>query len=165
MKTKLSSFLILGSVPFLGVACVSRAPTECELDRRSGLYPSSYCDKDVAATPRERPALVGGAAATANTVPASLPIREQPVVAKVWVRDQILDGGHWMQGTWLFIEVEPSRWSGESIAATSAGSAGGARLGARRVPSRGRAFNPVSSSSSSVEPGPPASRSERGGAQ
>jgi hypothetical protein len=142
--------------------CVSRAPTDCELDKRSGLYPSSYCDKDAAALPRDRPALVGTGGGTADAKPASLPIREQPMVAKVWVRDQILDGGHWMQGTWLFVEVAPSRWSGESIAARPDGRK---RLGARRVNSRTRAFNPVSTSSTSVEPGEGATRSERGGKQ
>lgn len=146
----------------LAGGCVSRAPTDCELDRRAGVYPSSFCDKDAAALPRERPALVGAGIGAAEAKPASLPIREQPVVAKVWVRDQILDGGHWMQGTWIFVEVESSRWSGESAAARSDG---GKRLGARRVNARSRAFNPVYARSATVEPGESATRSERGGKQ
>jgi hypothetical protein len=35
-----------------------------------------------------------------------------PLVKKVWMHDQILKGGHWMQGSWLYIEVEPARWVG-----------------------------------------------------
>ena len=110
--------------------------------------------------------VVGAGIGAVDVKPASLPIREQPVVAKVWVRDQILDGGHWMQGTWIFVEVESSRWSGESVAAPSNGGRdGGKRLGARRVNSRSRAFNPVYARFATVEPGESATRSERGGKQ
>jgi hypothetical protein len=95
---------------FAVLGCVSRAPTKCELDKRSGLYPSSYCDAEKANDTGAAQTLTAGLAPTRA---AALPVREGPVIAKVWVAEQLLDGGHWMQGTWLFVEVESSRWSGE----------------------------------------------------
>ena len=161
--------------------CVSRAPTDCELDRRSGLYPSSFCDKDAAADPRDQPALLSASSGSASSgsalgssasgglsdaKPATFPIREQPVVAKIWVRDQVLDGGNWMQGTWLFVEVQPSRWSGESVALRAdAGKRLGGRRTATRPANRTRASHSASAQSFAVEPGESATRSERGGRQ
>lgn len=98
----------------LACACVSRAPTKCELDKRSGLYPTSYCDTESASVEANPQKAEIQGVSTASKNP-SLPVRVEPVVARVWVHDQILQGGHCMQGTWLFIEVEPSKWSRTSI--------------------------------------------------
>lgn len=41
---------------------------------------------------------------------AEMPARIPPVIAKVWVYDQLINGNQWLQGTWLFIEVDRGRW-------------------------------------------------------
>ncbi len=47
-----------------------------------------------------------GGAVKAGVAPA----RTKPWIEKVWVHDQEIDGGYWLQGTWVFLEVEPGRW-------------------------------------------------------
>ncbi len=94
------------------VSCVSRAPTECELDKRSGLYPTSFCenvsDSKAAQGSTEKSAALNS---NAGLIKASIiPMRSQPIVKRVWMTDQILAGGHWMQGTWIYVEIEPSEW-------------------------------------------------------
>ncbi len=95
-------------------ACVSRAPTDCELDKRSGQYPSSFCDEKDAKKDSPAPEVSGSRSLNPSRKP-SIPIREEAQIARVWVADQKIDGGHWMQGTWIFVELEGSRWSGESL--------------------------------------------------
>jgi hypothetical protein len=141
----------------VSIGCVSRAPTKCELDKRSGLYPTSYCDGEQVqgtSAPQALSASVGSTHAT------GLPVREGPVVAKVWVADQVLDGGHWMQGTWLFVEVESSRWSGEVRRVKVAASTLGAKKSDAKanVPAFNPALNPVAPSE-----GTSSARSVRGG--
>jgi hypothetical protein len=103
----LSKFLL---TPVIAVGCVSRAPTDCELDKRSGLYPSSFCEGKA-----DKGAVEPVQGATAASVkPNEIPVRSEPLVKRVWIHDQILEGGHWMQGTWAYIEVEPSKWVGIS---------------------------------------------------
>lgn len=109
-KNKGSVFFFFYSI--LTAACASRAPTECELDKRSGLYPSSFCEDNGRAGPVEP---LQGSKSKA-IVPSEVPVRSEPLVKKVWIHDQILEGGHWMQGTWAFIEVEPSKWVGSGPA-------------------------------------------------
>ena len=107
---KIKNKIFAGVLSFTGlVGCVSRAPTECELDKRSGLYPSSDCGSAVLSVSldsqpktQSAPALQAG----------QIPVRSQPVVKKIWVSPQIIEGGHWMDGTWLYLETEPSQWLG-----------------------------------------------------
>ena len=87
--------------PILLAGCVSRAPTQCELDRRSGLYPNSYCEGESHPLP-----------GVSRDLEPDVPARTPAVIKKVWVSDQMIEGGHWMQGTWVYLEVEPSRWQG-----------------------------------------------------
>jgi hypothetical protein len=105
---KVAYFLTCFLIPLGG--CVSRAPTDCELDKRAGNYPSSFCDKGAAQT--NLPNSIQSQGNTGPKKPMTIPVREAPLVKKIWVPDQILEGGHWMQGTWLFVEVEPSKWVG-----------------------------------------------------
>jgi hypothetical protein len=109
MKTHVMFLLFL----LMSAGCVSRAPTDCELDKRSGMYPSSFCDKEEAKD-GPRPSGISTSRFATDTKPA-LPIREEAKIARIWVSDQKIDGGHWMQGTWIFVEIEGSRWSGESV--------------------------------------------------
>jgi hypothetical protein len=99
---------VLLSFAMVPVACVSRAPTDCELDKRARAYPSSFCDSGAVQT--NLPNSIHSEGNTGPKKPMAIPVREAPLVKKIWVADQILDGGHWMQGTWLFVEVE--KWVG-----------------------------------------------------
>ncbi len=84
-------------------ACITRAPTDYELDRRAGLMPATDVDKlGVSAA---EISLNGGVHKTGVA-----PLRTVPWVEKVLVHDQEIDGGYWLQGTWAFLEVEPGRW-------------------------------------------------------
>jgi hypothetical protein len=150
--TSASVFL---SLSILG-ACVSRAPTKCELDKRSGLYPTSYCEEEQAQNTPASQSITTTTAGVSKS--ASLPVREGPVVAKVWVADTVLDGGHWMQGTWIFVEVESSRWSGEVRRVKSETPS----LGARKASPHSPAFNPVADPASQSTSAP-STRAARGG--
>lgn len=152
-------FVMLFGLCGLLSACVSRAPTDCELDRRSGLYPSSYCDTEAAK--KAQPAALAAAATSLGTRPAPVPVREQPTVARVWIHDQLLEGGTLMEGTWAFIEVEPSRWAREGQGPLFVPSrAMSAREAPRtQAPSPSRAFNPVNSDSDET---PASTRSDKG---
>jgi hypothetical protein len=157
-KTLLSSptlFLLAGAA----AGCVSRAPTECELDRRSGLYPSSYCDSEAAK--KAPPAALAAAATSPSTKPAPVPVREQPTVARVWIHDQLLEGGILMEGTWAFIEVEPSRWAreGQGPLFVPSRTVGAREAPRTHAPSSSRAFNPVKTDSDEA---PASARSAKG---
>jgi len=85
-------------------SCASRAPTTHELDSRSGLYGNATTepayDRELATAQNQKMLAKENGA----------PLRVSPLVTKVWIHDQALEGGHWLAGTWAFIEVEPSRW-------------------------------------------------------
>ena len=144
-------YVLLTILVFTG-GCVSRAPTKCELDKRSGMYPSSFCDGEAAKQGSTTQAITS---ARSNV---DLPVREGPVVAKVWVSDQVLDGGHWLQGSWLLVEVDSAKWSGEvrRVRATSP------QLGAARNKAAGPSFNPVADPVTPSE-SPKSTRAGRGG--
>ena len=159
MKKTLLSSPVLVLVAGAAAGCVSRAPTECELDRRSGLYPSSYCDSEAAT--KAPPAALSAAASLPSTKPAPVPVREQPTVARVWIHDQLLEGGILMEGTWAFIEVEPSRWAreGQGPLFVPSRTVGAREAPRTHAPSSTRAFNPVKSDSDEA---PASARSTKG---
>ena len=39
--------------------------------------------------------------------------RVAPVIRKAWISDVLLEDGTWIQGTWMYLEVEPGRWLAE----------------------------------------------------
>jgi hypothetical protein len=97
-KIYLSVFL-----PYLILTgCATRAPSDYELDRRAGLVPSVDVEKKIAATDlRSLPK---------NSKDPKHPMRRAPRLEKVWVYDQELEGGFWMQGTFVYLEVAPGEW-------------------------------------------------------
>lgn len=90
----ISAFFVLGG-------CVTKFPSNYELDRRSGSTPAG-------GTPGLE-SLSNYSLRDAPMTPEYMPVRSQPVVTKVWVYDRRL-GPNWLQGTWMFIEVQPSQW-------------------------------------------------------
>ena len=85
-------------------SCITRAPSEYELDRRAGLTPSvevPISEKEIAKLEKiHKTDAIGGA-----------PVRTSPWIEKVWVYDQSLGKDYWLQGTYIYMEVEPTSWS------------------------------------------------------
>lgn len=94
---------------YLASACATRAPSEYELDRRAGLVPAIEVER------------LSREAADLQKVPGSakfpqVPPRTKPRLERVWVYDQELDGGYWLQGTYIYFELEPGRWQVDAAA-------------------------------------------------
>jgi hypothetical protein len=83
-----AAFLFL---PILAVGCISRAPTDCELDKRSGLYLSSFCEGTAgngAAEPTQ-------SASAANIKPNEIPVRSEPSLPKFCILGRVADRRFW----------------------------------------------------------------------
>ena len=99
-------FSTLFLVPVVLSGCSSTTPSEFELDRRSGLTPSVSLQTQAINNLSDVHVL------SDENKKSYMPARTEPVVKKVWVYDQRL-GPNWLQGTWYFIEIEPSHWLNE----------------------------------------------------
>lgn len=124
MQRKISRYFVICFSLSALIGCVSRAPSDCELDKRSGLYPSSFCENTSNSDDK-----VEKNKSVSNIRPSSIPVRSEPLIKRVWVNDQILEGGHWMQGTWIYIEVEPSKWVGSELRQPASNLSQGANQG------------------------------------
>lgn len=102
---KKEKLLILVSLLGLTTGCLTRAPTSHELDKRAGLRPpNESAVKEVLSDIDTNSSLKKS---------SYMPARVGPVIQKVWVTDQHLPDGSLLQGTWLFLEVEPGKWYDE----------------------------------------------------
>ena len=99
-------FSTLFLVPVVLSGCSSTTPSEFELDRRSGLTPSVSLQTQAINNLSDVHVL------SDENKKSYMPARTEPVVKNVWVYDQRL-GPNWLQGTWYFIEIEPSHWLNE----------------------------------------------------
>lgn len=88
--------------------CLRRAPTTFELDRRAGHAPPSL-DPGHRTGGRDPVPVPLQSTSTLAAAP-HMPARIEPVVQRVWVADQLLEDGSWLQGTWMFVETAPARW-------------------------------------------------------
>jgi hypothetical protein len=89
-------------------ACLVRAPTSYELDRRAGFRVPT--DEVAAARARS----VSDLRTSSAVAPSPhTPVKVPPLIEKVWVSDLALADDCRMQGTWLFVEVERGRWLDE----------------------------------------------------
>ena len=96
-----------------GAGCLVRAPTSYELDKRAGngLPPADPAYEHPRRYKRKGQSFEEPLRATSGIAPAPLlPARTAPVIRRVWVADQTLPDGSWLQGTWWYLEAEPSRW-------------------------------------------------------
>ena len=96
-------FIFSALLLYVTAGCATRAPSDYELDRRAGLLPTAEVErlKREANDVRQ----VAGASKVVREPP-----RSKPRLERIWVYDQELDGGYWLQGTYVFLEVEPGRW-------------------------------------------------------
>ena len=103
MTTPIHRLIILNAICLSAIGCATRAPTKFELDRRAGLVPEAENVTNVKEAHNLR------AQPSTNKVPGS-PHRIGPRIEKIWVYDQELTPSAWMQGTYVFLEVEPGQW-------------------------------------------------------
>lgn len=99
--------IFLLSIPCIAMftGCLSRAPTTYELDKRAGMLPPTENAIKTALSN-----LDSNSSLKRSTY---MPARVGPVIQKVWITDQHLPDGSLLQGTWLFLEVEPGKWYDE----------------------------------------------------
>lgn len=105
-------FLLLFAVMNLTLACQTMAPSNYELNRRAGL-PVSLDNEDETGNSNVEENISKFRSGTANSKEADMPVRLPGVVEKVWVYGQEINETHWMQGTWVFVEVDNEKWLGE----------------------------------------------------
>jgi hypothetical protein len=100
----LVSFLALTSV-----SCATRAPSTFELDKKAGLTPTL----DVEGAKKEAKELKKDQEKKdekkAKEKPDQ-PWRTRPRIEKIWVYGQELSPSVYLQGTHLFLEVNPGEW-------------------------------------------------------
>lgn len=100
MKLAYSLFL----VTLMTTGCLTRAPTDYELDRRSGLTPPG------GAKERSVTELQKLGAVKSEVRPSLVPVRRAARVEKIWVFDQTIEN-RVLQHTWLFVEVDKGGWT------------------------------------------------------
>lgn len=96
------------SIVALLQACATSAPSNYELNRRSGL--DIAVDKEDFAEEQLEEDMKFFKVVEREGRSTQMPARTGPVIEKIWAYDQIINDGNWMQGTWIYIEVEPSKW-------------------------------------------------------
>lgn len=90
-------------------ACSTTAPSTYELNQRSGLDVS--VDNEEFSSQEQISSDLGKLKKTNQAaVSPREPARRPPRVEKVWVYDQIINEKEWLQGTWIFVEVEEAEW-------------------------------------------------------
>lgn len=100
-------FLIFLSLSFMG--CKTTADSNYELNRRSGLSISEDLrDKTYNVTENEGIKTV--AIKTATTPEEAKPTLVAPKVEKIWLNGQQINEDTWLQGTWIYLQVEKAKW-------------------------------------------------------
>lgn len=100
MKQLLSIFV----VTLMTTGCLTRAPSDYELDRRAGFTPPG------ATSDRSATELQKLGAVKSEIKPSLVPVRRAARVEKIWVFDQTIDN-RVLQHTWLFVEVDKGGWT------------------------------------------------------
>jgi len=97
-------YVVLISSSFLTVSCITRAPSNYELDRQAGRLPKqglrSY----------ETPEIQNVYQIKGENKVTTEPLRIEPRTEKVWVYDQETEGGYFLQGTYLYFQVDSGHW-------------------------------------------------------
>ena len=112
MKNSHLLFSIFSQFSYLALfivvpGCLSRAPTSYELDKRSSS--GSLGQAGLPDTANSKDALQGARFSSQVEKETFQPVRVQALIEKIWVYDQQL-GPAWLQGSWLYIEVQPAQW-------------------------------------------------------
>lgn len=102
MKTKLIGFIICSA--FYLTSCMTRAPSDYELDKQAGRLPKNDLTKKENLPDEVVYKVVG------LNKDSKEPIRIEPRTEKVWIYDQETDSGHYLQGTYIYFQVESGHW-------------------------------------------------------
>ena len=98
---------------FASVGCQTTAPSNYELNRRSGIPVALDSSEELTSDESIEGDLSNLRTGTALSKAARMPVRLPGVVEKVWVYGHRVNEKHWMQGTWVFVEVDSEKWLGE----------------------------------------------------
>ena len=101
---KPTSHLLFAMTCLLSTACATRAPSSREMDKNSVFTPKLNSEERA-----EKPGPVG-IVGPVGKQPAQ-PLRTAPWVEKVWVYDHELSSNTYFQGTYVFLEIQPSYWN------------------------------------------------------
>ncbi len=100
MRNKLLPTLIFALCGF--TSCMTRAPSDYQLDRQAGRLPKKdLINKE---NTEEVYKVVG------LNKDAKNPIRTNPRVEKIWIYDQETDSGAYLQGTYIYFQVDKGQW-------------------------------------------------------
>lgn len=79
---------------------ITRAPSKNELDNKSGVL-SFYSEKEKSDQIYD---VVGMTKESKN------PTQTKPKIVKLWVYDQEINSGTYLQGTYLFLQIDKGHW-------------------------------------------------------
>jgi|GEM_PF-3816310 len=88
----------------LSTGCATRAPSTREMDRNSVFTPALNGNEASV-----KPASVGIMSSVGKQ--PSQPQRTAPWIERVWIHDHELSSNTYFQGTYVFLEVQPSYWN------------------------------------------------------
>ncbi len=97
--------ILVSVLALTSISCATRAPSTFELDRKAGLTPSL----DTEGAKKEAKELKKTDEKKAKEKPEQ-PWRTHPRIEKIWVYGQELSPSVYMQGTHVFLEVNPGEW-------------------------------------------------------
>lgn len=83
-------------------SCMTRAPSDFELDKQAGRIPKKSLNKQEST--EEVYKVIG------LNKDAKEPIKTSPRVEKIWLYDQETDSGAFLQGTYIYFQVDGGRW-------------------------------------------------------
>ena len=99
MKIKLITCLFIISLST--VSCMTRAPCDYQLDRQAGRLPEKENSEG---------GLFDVFHIRGMLKDSKSPIRIPPTVEKVWIYDQENDDGSFLQGTYLYFQLDNGHW-------------------------------------------------------
>lgn len=90
-------------------SCVTRAPSQYELDKEAGRWPSQLGKKPQTQLEKdfEKIQRLKG-----EFKPSHMPSFIEPRVEKVWVYDQQLSDSLYFQGTYVYLRIDNGSWLG-----------------------------------------------------
>lgn len=104
MKILAFTFLLISTA-----SCQTTADSNYELNRRSGLsIGKDLGDKSYNTKPDDEIEKVETTSISSSDQMS--PTLKAPVVKKVWVKSQQISETSWLQGTWLYLQVEKAKW-------------------------------------------------------
>lgn len=85
-------------------SCITRAPSNYELDRRAGHSPKNLSISAYKRVAKEIHGIKG------QDTKFIAPKRVEPRVEKVWIYNQALNDGTYLQGTFVFMQIDDGYW-------------------------------------------------------